>query len=31
MTGIKEAKIIALAVGMSGDFLYHLATSFARW
>jgi len=31
MTGIKEAKAIVLDVGMSGDFIYQVATSFARW
>jgi ketosteroid isomerase-like protein len=31
MTGIKEAKAVVLDVGMSGDFISHLATSFARW
>ena len=31
MTGIKEAKAVVLDVGMSGDFIYQVATSFARW
>ena len=31
MTGIKEAKAVILDVGMSGDFIYQVATSFARW
>jgi ketosteroid isomerase-like protein len=31
MTGVKEAKAIVLDVGMSGDFIYQVATSFAKW
>ena len=31
MTGIKEAKAVVLDVGMSGDFIYQVATSFAKW
>ena len=31
MTGIKEAKAVVLEVGMSGDLIYQVATSFARW
>jgi len=31
MKGIKEAKAVVLDVGMSGDFIYQVATSFARW
>ena len=31
MTGIMEAKAVVLDVGMSGDFIYQVATSFARW
>jgi ketosteroid isomerase-like protein len=31
MTGVKEAKVVVLDVGMSGDFIYQVATSFARW
>jgi ketosteroid isomerase-like protein len=31
MTGVIEAKAIVLDVGMSGDFVYQVATSFARW
>ena len=31
MTGIKEAKAVVLDVGISGDFIYQVATSFARW
>jgi ketosteroid isomerase-like protein len=31
MTGVKEAKAVVLDVGMSGDFIYQVATSFARW
>ena len=31
MTGIKEAKVVVLDVGMSGDFIYQVATSFVRW
>jgi ketosteroid isomerase-like protein len=31
MTGIKEAKAVVLDVGMSGDYIYQVATSFARW
>jgi ketosteroid isomerase-like protein len=31
MTGITEAKAIVLDVGMSGDLIYQVATSFARW
>ena len=31
MTGIKEAKAVVLDVGMSGDLIYQVATSFARW
>ena len=31
MTGIVEAKAVVLEVGASGDFIYQVATSFARW
>ena len=31
MTGITEAKAIVLDVGMSGDLIYQVATSFASW
>jgi len=31
MTGVKEAKAVVLDVGMSGDLIYQVATSFARW
>jgi ketosteroid isomerase-like protein len=31
MQGITEAKAIVLDVGMSGDLIYQVATSFARW
>ena len=31
MTGVKEAKAVVLDVGTSGDFIYQVATSFARW
>ena len=31
MTDIKEAKAVVLDVGMSGDFIYQVATSFAKW
>ena len=31
MTGITEAKAVVLDVGMSGDFIYQVATSLARW
>ena len=31
MTGIKEAKAVVLDVGISGDFIYQVATSLARW
>ena len=31
MTGVKEAKAVVLDVGMSGDFIYQVATSFAKW
>ena len=31
MTGVKEANAVVLDVGMSGDFIYQVATSFARW
>ena len=31
MTGIKEAKAVVLEVGESGDLIYQVATSFARW
>ena len=31
MTGVNEAKTVVLDVGMSGDFIYQVATSFARW
>ena len=31
MTGIKEAKAVVLEVGMSGDLIYQVATSFASW
>ena len=31
MTGIIEAKAVVLDAGMSGDLIYQVATSFARW
>ena len=31
MTGIKEARAVVLDVGMSGEFIYQVATSFASW
>ena len=31
MTGITEAKAVVLDVGMSGDLIYQVATSFASW
>ena len=31
MTGITEANAVVLDVGMSGDLIYQVATSFARW
>jgi ketosteroid isomerase-like protein len=31
MTGVKEAKAEVLEVGMSGDLIYQVATSFASW
>lgn len=31
MTGVKEATAIVLDVGMSGDLIWQVATSFARW
>ena len=31
MTGVKEAKAVVLEVGVSGDLIYQVATSFARW
>ena len=31
MTGVKEAKAVVLDVGASGDLIYQVATSFARW
>jgi ketosteroid isomerase-like protein len=31
MTGVKEATAVVLDVGMSGDLIYQVATSFARW
>jgi ketosteroid isomerase-like protein len=31
MTGIKEAKAVVLDVGVGGDLIYQVATSFARW
>jgi len=31
MTGVKEAKAVVLDVGMSGDLIHQVATSFARW
>lgn len=31
MTGIKQAKAVVLDVGMSGELIYQVATSFARW
>lgn len=31
MTGVKEANAVVLGVGMSGDLIYQVATSFARW
>ena len=31
MTGIREAKAVVLEVGMSGDLIYQVATSFASW
>ena len=31
MTGIKEAKAVVLDVGVSGDLIYQVATSFSSW
>ena len=31
MTGVTEAKAVVLEVGMSGDLIYQVATSFASW
>jgi ketosteroid isomerase-like protein len=31
MTGVIEANAVVLDVGASGDFIYQVATSFARW
>ena len=31
MTGVQEATAVVLDVGASGDFIYQVATSFARW
>ncbi len=31
MTGVEEANAVVLDVGASGDFIYQVATSFARW
>ena len=31
MTGIKEAKAVVLDVGVGGDLIYQVATSFASW
>lgn len=31
MTGVIEATAVVLDVGMSGDLVYQVATSFARW
>jgi len=31
MTGVTEATAVVLDVGASGDFIYQVATSFARW
>ena len=31
MTGVTEATAVVLDVGTSGDFIYQVATSFARW
>src|SRR4029077_16777617 len=31
MTGVVEATAVVLDVGASGDFIYQVATSFARW
>ena len=31
MTGIKEAKAVVLEVGVGGDLIYQVATSFASW
>jgi ketosteroid isomerase-like protein len=31
MTGITEAKAVVLDVGVGGDLIYQVATSFARW
>jgi len=31
MTGVKEANAVVLDVGMSGDLIYQVATSYARW
>ena len=31
MTGVEEAKAVVLDVGASGDFIYQVATSYARW
>ena len=31
MTGVIEAKAVVLDIGRSGDLIYQVATSFARW
>ena len=31
MTGVKEAKAVVLDVGMSGELIWQVATSLARW
>jgi ketosteroid isomerase-like protein len=31
MTGVTEARAVVLDVGSSGDLIYQVATSFARW
>jgi len=31
MTGVVEANAVVLDVGISGDLIYQVATSFARW
>jgi ketosteroid isomerase-like protein len=31
MTGVTEARAVVLDVGFSGDLIYQVATSFARW
>jgi ketosteroid isomerase-like protein len=31
MTGVTEARAVVLEVGVGGDLIYQVATSFARW